>query len=62
MLDYAKLYHMMVNASEDAIAAIDQHNYGQARAILIAAEQASEELYLRQTEDEPAALERKQTK
>jgi len=59
MPDYAKLYHMMVNASEDAIAAIDKGNPRKARAILIAAELAAEELYLRQTEDDPFLLPKK---
>ena len=52
MLNYAELYHLMVNASEDAIAAIDKQNYGQAREILIAAEQEAEERYLQQTDND----------
>ena len=49
--NYEELYHLMVNASEDAIAAIEKQNYGQAREILIAAEQEAEERYLQQTEE-----------
>lgn len=52
MVDYAELYHLMVNASEDAIAAIERGEVLRARAILIAAEQKAEERYLQQTDDE----------
>ena len=48
--NYKELYHLMVNASEDALAAIEKQNFGQAREILIAAEQEAEERYLLQTE------------
>ena len=44
-MDYEKLYHLMVNASEQAIEAMERQNYGLARDILIAAEQAAEEEY-----------------
>ena len=37
---------------KDAIAAIDKQNYGQAREILIAAEQEAEERYLQQTDND----------
>ena len=46
MADYAQLYARMVDASEKAIAAIEQQNYGTAREVLIAAEQQCEELYV----------------
>ena len=45
MVDYEKLYHLMVNASEDAIAEIEKQNYGRAKEILIAAEQRCEDIY-----------------
>ena len=47
MVNYEQLYHLMVNASEDALAAMEQQNYGTAREILIAAECRAEELYIR---------------
>lgn len=45
-MDYAILYAKMVAAAENAIAAIEQCNYGQAKELLIAAEQACEEQYI----------------
>ena len=50
--DYAKLYHLMVHASEAAIAEIERGNCLKARQILIDAELEAEELYLQQTEKE----------
>ena len=46
MVDYEKLYCLMVDAAERAIAAIEQQSYDAARRILIAAEQSAEELYI----------------
>ena len=46
MVDYEKLYHLMVDASERAIEAIERQNYDAARDILITAEQSAEELYV----------------
>lgn len=46
MVDYEKLYHLMVDASERAIEAIEQQRYDTARDILIDAEQSAEELYI----------------
>ena len=54
MVNYEQLYHLMVNASEDALAAMEQQNYGTAREILVAAECRAEELYIR-AEDSAAA-------
>ena len=51
MVDYEKLYHLMVNASEDAIAEIEKRNYGHAVEILIAAEQKCEDIYLDTPQD-----------
>ncbi|MDO4845640.1 MAG: hypothetical protein Q3977_03410 [Oscillospiraceae bacterium] len=50
MPDYEKLYHLMVNASEDALAALEAGHPAQAREILIAAELHAEEAYLSETE------------
>ena len=45
-MDYKKLYFHLFNAATDAIEAIEQQNYGQASAILIAAQQETEEMYI----------------
>lgn len=52
MVDYKKLYFIMVDASERAIAAMKQQNYGVAKKILITAERRAEELYIDTAEDE----------
>jgi len=52
MMDFQHLYHILLNASEDAIAQIEQQNYGLAKEILIRAEQQAEEEYLQQGEIE----------
>ena len=46
MPDYKKLYHIMVGAAEDALAALEKVNVGDAKEILLAAEQRAEELYV----------------
>ena len=51
MVDYEKLYHLMVNASEDTIAEIERQNYGSAKEILVAAEQRCEEIYIDAPQD-----------
>ena len=53
MVDYKKLYHIMIDASERAITAITQQNYGVAKKTLIRAEREAEEWYLAQTDEEP---------
>ena len=45
-MEYQKLYAQMVAAAEAAIAAIDAGNFGQAKEILIRAEQHCEEQYV----------------
>ncbi len=50
MVDYEKLYHLMVNASEDALAALEAGDPARAREILIFAERRAEEYYLENTE------------
>ena len=42
MMEYEKLYAQMVEAAEQAIAAIERADYGQAKQILISAEQRCE--------------------
>ena len=43
MPNYEELYHLMVNASEAAIAALEKGNVWDAKRILIEAEQEAEE-------------------
>ena len=50
MPDYEKLYHLMVNAAEDALAALETGNIWDAKRILIEAEQRAEELYIQSAE------------
>ena len=52
MVDYAKLYHLMVDAAENAISAIDAQNYGAAKDILIRAEREAEDRYIETAEAE----------
>lgn len=46
-----KPYFMLFNAATDAVAAIEKQNFGQARQILIQAQQACEEWFLSCPED-----------
>ena len=52
MVDYIELYHLMVDASEKAIGAINAQNYGAAKEILVRAEREAEERYIETAEDE----------
>ena len=45
-MDYKKLYFHLFNAVTDALQAIEQQNCGQASAILISAQQETEEMYM----------------
>ena len=45
-MDYEALYHLMFDASERAIEAIERQNCGKAKDILIQAQQDAEELYI----------------
>ena len=49
MPNYEQLYHLMVNASEDALAALESGNVWDAKRILIAAEQRAEEKYIEES-------------
>ena len=51
MVDYAKLYYLMMDAAENAIGAINAQNYGMAKEILIRAEREAEERYIETAED-----------
>ena len=45
-MDYEALYHLMVDASERAIEALERQNCGTAKDILIQAQQDAEALYI----------------
>ena len=49
-MDYEALYHLMVDASERAIEAIERQNCAAAKDILIRAQQDAEELYINANE------------
>ena len=49
---YRKMYYTLFNAVTDALNAMEQQNYGQARALLVAAQQQSEEIFMDSGEDE----------
>ena len=49
---YQKMYYTLFNAITDALAAMEQQNYGKARALLVDAQQQSEELFMDGKEDE----------
>ena len=51
-MDYEVLYHLMVDASERAIEAIERQNCGAAKDILIRAQQDAEELYISASAEE----------
>ena len=42
-MDYQALYYKLFNAFTDILEALEAQNYGQAKALLIAAQQESEE-------------------
>ena len=46
-----ELYHILFNAITDALQAIANQNYGEAKAILIAAQQQTEESYIKRGEE-----------
>lgn len=52
MVDYKKMYYIMMDGSERAISAMREQNFGTARKILIQAERAAEELYIQTADDE----------
>ena len=46
MPDYGKLYSLLFNAVTDALDEIERMNFGQAKAVLVAAQQMAEEVYI----------------
>lgn len=55
MPDYQKMYTLLFNAATDAIEALEAINLGQAHAILVRAQQQTEEIYLNEDEDDTLA-------
>ena len=49
---YRKMYVQLFNAITDALFCMEQQNYGQARALLVDAQQQSEELFMDGEEDD----------
>lgn len=45
-MDYQALYYKLFNAFTNILEALEAQNYGQAKALLIAAQQESEQLYI----------------
>ena len=43
---YEELYHLLFNAATDALRAMEQENFGQAKGLLVRAQQACEERYI----------------
>lgn len=52
MIDYEKLYHIMVDGAEKAVDAIESMNFGAAGKALIEAEQEAEAQYIEAAESE----------
>ncbi len=50
MPDFEAIYYKLFAETENAIAALEQQNYGEAKRILIAAQQAAEEAFLAEEE------------
>ena len=46
MPDYQSLYTKLFNAVTEAVEALEQQNFGQAREILVRAQQQTEEAYI----------------
>ena len=46
MTDYQKMYTTLFNAVTDALEKMEAQNYGDAKALLIAAQQKAEEIYI----------------
>ena len=45
-MEYQKTYYLLFNAITDALGALEQQNYGQAKQELISAQQQAEEIFL----------------
>ena len=47
MANYDKMYSLLFNAITDALEKLERQNFGDAKDILISAQQKTEELYIR---------------
>ena len=45
-MDYEKLYHLLFNAITDALEQMESQNCGDAKELLVAAQQKAEEIYI----------------
>ena len=45
-MNYEKLYHILFNAITDALEQMNAQDYGDAAALLVAAQQKAEEIYM----------------
>ena len=45
-MDYEKLYHLLFNDITDALEQMGSQNYGDAKELLVAAQQKAEEIYI----------------
>ena len=50
-MDYQALYYQLFNAYTDILEALESQNYGQAKSLLIAAQQTAEEQYINSEKD-----------
>ncbi len=46
MTDYKRLYTHLFNALTDAVGAVEQQDFGTAKAVIVRAQQETEEMYL----------------
>ena len=46
MKDYQKMYSLLFNAITDSLEQFEKQNYGDAKELLIAAQQKAEEIYI----------------
>lgn len=46
MIDYEAMYFQLFNAMTDVLTQLEQQNYGQAKQLLILAQQRAEQVYL----------------
>lgn len=56
MVDYENLYHIMINASEQALTYLEQGNIWDAKRVLQMSEQISEDIYIATAEAPPELI------
>jgi len=56
MVNYENLYHIMVNASEQALTYLEQGNIWDAKRVLQMSEQISEDIYIATAEAPPELI------